>query len=447
MKLKKILISILVLAVVLAFAGCGGSSGNRPDKDDKVSSENTDSNNKNEPVTIKLAIMGEGQNKENTQKILDKFNQENPDIKAEVQYVPVTSGSGWNDFFTKIKTMVAGGNPPDLAFVAIEGIQMFVNLGLAVPLDEYFDKNPEQLKEAKDDIHPKLQAPFIVNGKTYALVCEWNNVVLHMNTKLLEDAGLELPPQDWDKDMFLDYCSKLTKTEGGQKQYAVAVPAYYFGFSSWLFNNNASVLNEDMTKCTLNQPNSVEMFQFWQDMVNKYEYAAMPEPGVDDIQRLVDGQIAMGSWGRWPTLTYINNDFKDAAVQYLPKFKSKNVIYGSGGFCVINGTKHPYEAMKTAVWTAGEYFVKNYYSAGSIPCRKSVAEEVIPKLGIPENHELYYKSADYAKPVESPPAYAEIANVFDRYLSAVLTNEMSAQEAMDKATEEIDNVLEQSPIK
>jgi multiple sugar transport system substrate-binding protein len=389
-------------------------------------------------VMIKLAFMGDGANRESTQKIFDQFTQENPDIKVDLLYIPTAGGNAWNDYFMKIQTLIAGGNAPDICHVAIEGIQMFDKLGLALPIDDFIKKNPQLIGDALTDIHPRLQAPFVINGKTYGFVNDWNNVMMHFNTDRLKEAGLEVPKEDWNKDMFLEYCKKLTN--GGK--YAFAIPNYYFGTEGWLFAFGASMLNDDMTKAALNQPNAVEMFQLWQDLIHKYKYAPIPEPNTNAIQQLVDGQVAMGSWGRWPVRNYVDNKFKSVAIQFLPKFKeTRDVVFGSGAICVLKSTKHPDEAMRTAVWTADRYFVEHYYGITSIPTRKSVADKVIPETGFPQNYDLYYKTADFARPVQSPPQYPAIASVFDRYLGAVLANEMPAKEAMDKAAAEIDAIL------
>jgi alpha-1,4-digalacturonate transport system substrate-binding protein len=47
--------------------------------------------------------------------IIDDYQEENPDVEFNIIEVP------YNELNTKIKTMVAGGNPPDLARVSNPG--------------------------------------------------------------------------------------------------------------------------------------------------------------------------------------------------------------------------------------------------------------------------------------------------------------------------------------
>ena len=433
MKFKKIMALTIGATLMLSLFGCGTKSTSTDKETTKAPA----------PVskTIKVAFNGDGANKEATQKIFDMFKEKNPNIKVEVTYIPTAAGSGWNDYFTKIQTMVAGGSAPDVTFVAIEGIQNFKKLGLAHPIDEYIKKYPNIVGDALTDINPKLQKPFTIDGKNYGFVTEWNNMVVHLNTKLLKDAGLQAPPENWSKDDFLKYCEKLTKTVDGKKQYALAIPNYYFGAEAWLYNNNASILNDDMTKSTLNQPNAVEVFQLWQDLIYKFKYAPFPEPNTDPIQQLMTGQIAMMTAGRWPVQNYTDNKFTDVTVQYIPTLKSNTVIFGSGAFCVLNSSKNKEEAAQVAMWTASPEFLTAYLGKASIPTRKSVADAVVTKVGVPQNSELFYKTSDSARAVQSPIQYPAVATVFDKYLSAVLSNQMKAQDAMDKATVEIDAIL------
>jgi len=60
------------------------------------------------------------------------FTAKNP--KYAVKYTPVAADS-WGEYFDKLATLIAGGNPPDISRVAIEGVLLFVAKGLALPYD------------------------------------------------------------------------------------------------------------------------------------------------------------------------------------------------------------------------------------------------------------------------------------------------------------------------
>ena len=73
--------------------------------------------------TISIAFDGESFNEEALFGVLQDFYEETG-ISVEVIYVASTGG--WGGFFSKIQTMIAGGDAPDLIRVAIEGFQIFL---------------------------------------------------------------------------------------------------------------------------------------------------------------------------------------------------------------------------------------------------------------------------------------------------------------------------------
>src|SRR4051812_39749976 len=67
------------------------------------------------------------------QTIVDGFNKVYPNV--QVKLVGVT-GTNWGEYLDGVATLVAGGEKPDLMWVATEGVQLLVNqLKLAMPLD------------------------------------------------------------------------------------------------------------------------------------------------------------------------------------------------------------------------------------------------------------------------------------------------------------------------
>lgn len=431
--MKRIISLLLAVFLIWIVAACS-SGANDPENPEKSGTSSSGSKSKKAELTL-VWSKGEASDAQ-LEDVLKEFYKTNPDIT--VKRIEVL-GNGWADYFNKIQTMIAGGNPPDVIRVAIEGIQMFAKQDLLLPMDEYMKAMPTDL-ENYDDLHPKLQAPFVIDGHTYGFVWDWNNVVMHFNTDLLKEAGLEVPARDWTKDDFLSYAQKLTYEKDGKKVYGFAIPSYYFGASAWLFNNEASVLNEDMTESRLDDPNAIEMMQFFQDLIYKYKVAPVPSPNTDATQMLMSGQVAMYAAGKWPFSTYDKNEFKAIDVQFLPAFKTQKVIFGSGAFPVLKATKHPEAAYKLAAFLSSSFSQKRTLSNASIPTRKSVMEEILPSTPA-TNWSVYMESADIAKAVESPPKYADVQAIFDRHMSAILANQTNAATAMKKAKQEIDAAL------
>ncbi len=62
-----------------------------------------------EPVTITYAhFSGSGAQEETLKKMIEVFEEKNPDIKVDLQI------TGFQDYFIKLATTVGGGNAPDV---------------------------------------------------------------------------------------------------------------------------------------------------------------------------------------------------------------------------------------------------------------------------------------------------------------------------------------------
>lgn len=443
---KKVLSIILAACMVFGLTACG-SSNEQPAAEGESSSaaveesaaEGGATEGSSSDVTLTLAMCGDGTTKESLDNLLKKFTDETG-VKVETIFI----AANWGDYCTKIQTMVGGGEDLDCAILAIEGVSKFVNMGIAEPIDDWIAENPDLANNVLNDTNPIHQDIFKDGGNTYALPFSFNNVVMHFNMARLREAGLELPKEDWNTEEFLKYCEALTTEKDGVKQYAIALPyGEYFCTEAWLINNNAAYMNEDFTESTINSPESVEIFQLMQDLVYKYGYAPVPEENVTAIEQLMNGQCAMGSWGRWPTANYVASDFQDAAIQYLPSFQKNQQIFGVDGIFVLKNSKHLKEAKDLAGWMSQAEFAGEYLSVGNIPEMTSLAEKKISELGMPENYEIFYKNAttnDY-KAVSAPPQFTECSNIVTTALSEILVNQADVQATLDDAAEQMNEVL------
>jgi multiple sugar transport system substrate-binding protein len=447
--MKRRILSILLAAVVTAgtLLGCGSTKESTgTDKAAEASEEtaadttsDTEAATDAEPVEITIAYPSDDGAEEKLNILIDEFNKSYPNIKVNYILIPFSS---WPDYITKLKTMVAGGTGPDVARLAVEGIQSFVADGMALPFDDFIAENADLMEElGVNDIHPNINAPFQVDGKTYGFAWDWNNIVMFLNKDVFAEKNIELPGSDWNKDKFLEIAQTLTYEKDGEKVYGTVAPTDYFTVTAWLYNNNASVLNEDMTECTLNSPEAIETIQFLHDLVYKYEVAPAPSAGLDTSNLFMNGQIAMLGNGRWSIASLANNNFEDYDIQALPALSTQQSSFGSGSFPVLSSTKHPYEAMLFSSWlSASSFSQETFLKTDSVPSRISVMEKILPTM-LPENGMLWRESADVAKSIQAPTQLTDVTAVFDKYMSLVFANEISVEDGMNKATEEINAIL------
>jgi ABC-type glycerol-3-phosphate transport system substrate-binding protein len=416
---------ILVLVSIFILSACS-----------KTESQSTgESGGSGEKITLRLTWSGDGQNKELLDNCLAKYTDKTG-MGVDVVFIP----GGWAAYFTKIQTMIAGGDYLDLCNVAIEGFEMLVKTGMAAPIDDWIVSHRAEYDAVVQDISPNVMAFMNFGGKQYGIPNEWNNVVTHINTNLLAEAGLPPPPPDWGREEFIRYAKAMTKKlPDGTMQYGVAVPNYYFGFQAWLYNNGVTYMTPDFKKSLLLDPGVVEMFQFMYDLI--YTYQVSPIPQGDLGVSIENNNLGMSFAGRWPTNAYVANNFRDVTVQYVPKFKTNVPVWGGTGAFTLKNSRHFDEATSLGLYLASAPFVEEWMAYGAIPVLESTAEKLLPALGIPQNYNIFIESAPLARAVQSPAQYAEIAQLVERAMTDILVNKADIMTILKAADVELNLIL------
>ncbi|GHT78164.1 hypothetical protein FACS1894130_04300 [Spirochaetia bacterium] len=401
------------------------------------------------PVRVKVALFNDGNNLNTAQKaIFDAFVKENPGIIPEFQFITSDSyGSNWNGFLMKIQTMIASGNAPDVISLGLEGVGLMIMNDLAQPIDDYVAAHPDELEAIRvDGIDKNLQKIFVVDGKLYGLPYEANSVVTHIRKDVFQKAGVPLPADNWTWDDFKDICAKIKAADTGA--FAFGVPTNFFCLQALLYSNGAAPLNDNWDAAAINSPESVEVFQFLQDSIYKFGYAPQPSNTISDVELIVQGRTAIGWWGRWVSNDYAASQLYDTIyAQLVPAGKAGNVsCAGDACFVVMKSTKVPDAAKKVAVWCAGKTWVDTFLTTGSLPANQIFGEPVLAKDRTLDNWKSMYQVYETGqwRRSQDPPEYADLANIYAKYMDIIYSNQMPAKQALDLAAVEINQVFAES---
>ena len=184
----------LLLCIALAAANIlGCSSGAEPENTTEDTTQKTESKSEDGVLTIEFF---QQKTEEAAQigynNIIDKFNEENPDIKIEMNTVP--------DAPTVLTSRVASGDIPTIFtdFPTQLQFRQKVENGYIQDLsDQEFMKNVEQ---------SALDMSIQEDGKYYALPFSRNYMGVWYNIDIFEENDLEIP-QTWDE--FVQVCESL----------------------------------------------------------------------------------------------------------------------------------------------------------------------------------------------------------------------------------------------
>jgi multiple sugar transport system substrate-binding protein len=199
--------------------------------------------------------------------IIDEFEKANPTIKVE----PIAVA--YNDYHTKLLTLIAGGQQPDVMRI---DSYFFADFMKAKAL-----KNISRLIK-KDNLNMSsyYQAGLqdCMQGQKY-FGLPWGTAPLYMfvNVKMFKKAGIKFPAPDWKYDDFLAICKKLRKGTGAASQYGFAFSStadigYVFPF---VWGNGGDLFDKTKQKFTLNRPESVQKLQ---ELANLVKEGLFPDP-------------------------------------------------------------------------------------------------------------------------------------------------------------------------
>jgi multiple sugar transport system substrate-binding protein len=218
------------------------------------------------------------------------FETAHPDIKVEYET------QSFNDYFTKLQTVIAAGQAPDAFELNYENFVSFANKGALADLTPLIAADTGF---STSIYNPTALAAFSQGGKQYGLVESFSNVVLFYNKDLFDKAGVAYPTADWTWKDELAAAEKLTDPAAGV--WGDFAPIQFWEFYKTIAQNGGAMFNADKTEVTLDSPQNVETLQWMIDKVGKYHVtpsdAEMGGQGDGDLFKA--GKIAMLRTGIW----------------------------------------------------------------------------------------------------------------------------------------------------
>ncbi|MBQ8130022.1 MAG: ABC transporter substrate-binding protein [Clostridia bacterium] len=375
-----------------------------------------------------------------------EFNKENPDIQVQAVYT-----GNYDDTVTAIQTAIQGGNAPDL-FVSL-ATQRFTmdSTKMAMRLDDIIAADPEGQAFVDDFIDGFMLDSYVEDGAIISIPFQRSTMVLFYNKDAFKEVGLdpEQPPKNWEE--LVDYAQKLTN----DKRYGVAI-ALNSGSAQWAFTgfslqnctNGVGLMSADGKEIYFNTPENVEALQLWLDLQNKYHCMA---PGIvqwtDMPTQFLAGEVAM-IYHTTGNLTNIKNNANfDFGVAFLPAGRQWGAPTGGGNFYITNGIS---EERQQAAWKYIKWMCSTERAAqwsidtGYVATRESCYETPALKeyyASFPQAL-VAYEQLPYAQPELTTYSAAEMWRILNDNIQAAVTGEMTAEEALEAAQEQGDELLD-----
>jgi multiple sugar transport system substrate-binding protein len=425
--MKKVMKRVISLTLVLTlfmvtFTGC--SSNNTTLDTESLQPEKK---------VLSMSSMANEQEKVIIENAIARFEKSNPEYTVDVNF---TSGSTWGEYCDKLLIQMSSRSAPDIIEVAVEGTQMMVKNNVLIPLDDLIAKNNDEAMI--DDFVPATLKTFTINDKLYELPNGCNDVVIHYNTKMFEEAGISVPDKSWTWEEFEDAAKKLTKGDGADKVWGYAVALSPAWIAGWYMANGTDFITDDWKNSNLSDPKVKETTDFLRKLIVEDKVAPVPEANLDPTSLFAAGRVAMITTGIWPFPSYKANGFEDFDVMPMAINSSDaRIAYGVGGFGIVSSSKDPdgaYKLLKELI--SVETGKERCLGGTSIPVRYSLSTEESFLEQCPHAF-MFFSELENAKALPSPENYSDLERITNSMFSIIFSEVMSTDEALQIADEEL----------
>ncbi|MBE5808365.1 MAG: sugar ABC transporter substrate-binding protein [Clostridiales bacterium] len=413
-----------------------------------------------EPIKLTFSSWGDAAEKAILESALAKFTEETG-IEVEYLYTP-------EDYVTKMTTMAAANELPDVGYLSEPIVVQWANEGMLLDLTPALESGNVQAKMDSNKFIDK-------NGNVVGVSVADEVVLIYYNPDYFDAMGVEYPPasgeEAWTWDEFVAVCKQLTVDQNGKhpdeegfdpdniRTYAVKMDDSDYVYESFLGSNNTGVFTEDKQGIALYSDEAVEVFQSIADLINVHHVM----PSAEDAASSMDmsaaflsnscAMVVTGQWAFQSLAIAAEEDGINYDVGVLPYFAKPNTANTGTPVVVFKDTKHYEEALLLASYIMNTDFVIDFIHSGLwMPVSEDwYTDEALIDEWLTEGvHPEHYKTAviDWAMGYTTPSAYFTmgcVQQVEDLYLPAldnVLLGTTTAKDAMEGIRGELDKVME-----
>ncbi|MGH2776421.1 MAG: ABC transporter substrate-binding protein [Actinomycetota bacterium] len=400
----------LALAGATLLAACSTSSGAERD-------------------VVQVQVSGEAEEIAVYDALVNAFEKESPGI--DVQLMPV---SDKDDHLAKLTTSFSNGNPPDVFLINFREYSQYVARGAVEAVEPYLDSNGV---DAADYYDQPMEA-FTYDGTLQCMPQNISSLVVYYNTKLLKEAGLERPPEDWDWDEFRRYAVELTT----DNERGLGIEPSVIRLAPFVWSNGGELTDDPDTpmRFTLEEPASREALEYIVSLVRDDGVVPTEEEiAAQDLEtRFVGNKLGMllSSRREVPALREVSGLKFDVAP--LPTSRERAGILHSDAYCIAAGAPAPndaYEFIRFATGKQGQTITA--LGGRTVPSMIEVAESgaFLDPTQAPRHSEVFLDGVDAIRRTPVIPSWPEIEDEAEEVLTRVF---YEADYTIDDGLEELE---------
>ncbi|MXX51526.1 MAG: extracellular solute-binding protein [Chloroflexi bacterium] len=381
--------------------------------------------------------------------MLAQFAMENPEYEVTSEIIP------WNTLYAKLQAAFVANQPPDLVLMHASEVPQFASFGVLMDLGPWYTSGGGWFDET--DISTITYSGMQYQGVTYAIPLDNHGRGLWINTDMFEAAGIDTDPatapdnyEDW-----VTLLQALTLDADGNNaadpdfdnenvvQWGYVVGEWpRVNFLSALAQHGGEMVSAD-EHVTVNSDAGVAALQQAVDLV--YEYNVSPPPaGFDTWQGFASGSVAVIPTGTWfRNFAVDQTDINGMAWPQVQFGAQPATWFGIHAFMLpASSTPEKAAAVEALLqWISANQVT--WAGSGQVPALLS-AQAALDPVNYPSNILLGQSFSDYGILDYQSTAVQEMYAALDPELDAALNNLKSVEDALNDATERMQQVLDRA---
>lgn len=387
-----------------------------------------------EPVTISFWHTYNEVSPENQtllEVLIPRFEELHPDINVEAVPYP------YDGFRQALLTSAAGGEGPDLVRLDIIWTPEMAEQGVLLNLSEAMP----DFDEIAARVFPGPLSTTSYQGSYYGLPLNTNTRAFIYSPSLYERAGISGPPETIVE--LAAQCEAVAALGDGSFLFSDGGTSGW-NLLPWIWSFGGDLTDEAITTATgyVNGPQSVAAIEFLTDMINNGCFSdGYIGSGIDNWAGYFGGTIGSMLEGPWfyPTVESQYPDYPTGAA-LMPAGEGGHIsVVGGENIVITAGSQNQEAAMEFLRFALSPEYQLEMSRVGQLTVLSELLED--PYFLDHPYYGIFLEQLQTARARTPHPRYTAIEGVLNDAAQLALRGELSAQEAMDLAAEEINNIL------
>ncbi|WP_105614713.1 ABC transporter substrate-binding protein [Vallitalea okinawensis] len=444
--MKRILSFLCVVMLMVSFlAGCSKDntvedSSSNENTNQQQSEEKADKGEKeDEPITLRFSWWGGESRHEGTLALIEEYERLNPNVKIKAEY------SGWDGYYQKLTTQLAGGTAPDIMQIDQPWIYEF-----SKDKDMFVDMNTMDTINT-DTFDQKFIEDFcMINDQVVGLPTGINGSIMIQNNDALNKAGID-PNTEWNWDNILELGKKFHEQGGDYYLLTdgfVLVEKYVVQKAGDKFIKDDYTLGFDVADLQ-------EAYEYYNQLVENN--VVIPESqlaaysGKDfETPNWIEGKVGLAvNWASTISAYIVdeNIEYDTSLIPIMDNTANTGIVVRPSQLIAVNNDCNQKEEAAKFV----EYFFNNKDAALLLGTIRGIPSSYLAKDALLEAEELspiqskaIDLSVEKAGIKESVPmTNQQVKQMLKDMVQRVAYKDLTPEEAANKLVEDLNTVLEE----